>query len=59
MRLAPDLAREDFRLKVAAIRGRGRATGFPRMQIRDGAAWLAWTDVVDGVPQLRGAVVRP
>ena len=26
---------------------------------RDGAAWLAWTDVVDGVPQLRGAVVRP
>ena len=59
VRLAPDLAREDFRLKVAAIRGRGRATGFPRMQIRNGAAWLAWTDVVDGVPQLRGAVVRP
>ena len=58
-RQAPDLSAEHFRLKVAAIAGRGRATGFPRMQLRDGAAWLAWTEVVDGAPRLRGAVVHP
>jgi hypothetical protein len=44
---------------VADIAGRGRATGFPRLQLRDGAAWLAWTEVVAGKPRLRGARVRP
>lgn len=58
-RYAPDLSTEHFRTRVAAIRGRGRGTGFPRMQLGDGAAWLAWTDVVDGQPRLRGALVRP
>ncbi len=58
-RFAPDLVTESFRMKVAGIAGRGRATGFPRMQLRDGAAWLAWTEVVDGAPRLKGAVVRP
>ena len=53
------LSGEAFRTKVADIRGRGRATGFPRLQARDGAAWLAWTEVVDGRPRLRGATVRP
>jgi len=53
------LATESFRRKVADVAGRGRATGFPRLQLQDGAAWLAWTDVVAGEPRLRGAVVRP
>ena len=53
------LSRELSRTRVAGIAGRGRATGFPRLQARDGAAWLAWTEVVDGRPRLRGAVVRP
>ena len=46
-------------MKVADVAGRGRGTGFPRMQLRDGQAWLAWTEVVDGQPRLRGARVRP
>lgn len=58
-RYSPDLAHEQSRLKVAGIAGRGRGTGFPRLQVRDGAAWLAWTEVVDGAPRLKGAVVRP
>lgn len=53
------LAGEHFRLKVADIAGRGRGTGFPRLQVRDGEAFLAWTEVVDGTPRLRGARVRP
>ncbi len=53
------LQAEQWRGKVADIAGRGRATGFPRLQLRDGAAWLAWTEVVDGRPGLRGAVATP
>ena len=53
------LSRETWRGKVADIAGRGRATGFPRLQLRDGAAWLAWTEVVAGLPRLRGIRVRP
>jgi len=53
----PALSGERFRLKVADIAGRGRATGFPRLQARDGAAFLAWTEVVSGQPRLRGARV--
>lgn len=58
-RLDAGLTREISRTRVAGIAGRGRATGFPRLQARDGAAWLAWTEVVDGQPRLRGARVRP
>ena len=53
------LAREHFRARVATVEGRGRGTGFPRLQVRDGTAWLAWTEVVDGQPRLRGIAVRP
>ncbi|WP_374603463.1 hypothetical protein [Arenimonas sp.] len=53
------LASESLRLKVADLAGRGRGTGFPRLQLRDGQAWLAWTEVVDGSPRLRGARVAP
>lgn len=53
------LVAEAFRVRVADVAGRGRGTGFPRLQVRDGSAWLAWTDIVDGQPRLRGATVRP
>ncbi|MFY2762646.1 sialidase family protein [Arenimonas sp. MALMAid1274] len=58
-RYAPDLSAEHFRTRVAAIQGRGRGTGFPRLQLAGGEAWLAWTEVVEGQPRLRGARVRP
>lgn len=54
-----DLGREHWRLKVADVAGRGRATGFPRLRLRGGLAWLAWTEVVAGQPRLRGARVTP
>lgn len=53
------LAAESLRVKVADLAGRGRGTGFPRLKLRDGQAWLAWTEVVDGSPRLRGARVAP
>jgi hypothetical protein len=58
-RFSPALDAEHFRVKVADVAGRGRGTGFPRLQLRDGQAWLAWTEVVDGQPRLRGARVQP
>ncbi|KFL36052.1 hypothetical protein [Arenimonas donghaensis] len=58
-RHGPDLAAEHLRLKVADLAGRGRGTGFPRLQLRGGEAWLAWTEIVDGKPRLRGARVAP
>lgn len=58
-RRSPDLQREYQRLEVAKLQGRGRGTGFPKIALRGGEAYVAWTDVVDGVPRLRGAVLRP
>ena len=58
-RFSAALDAEHFRVKVADVAGRGRGTGFPRLQLRDGQAWLAWTEVVDGQPRLRGARVEP
>ena len=54
-RYAADLSREWQRGEVARLHGRGRGTGFPQLALRDGAAYVVWTDVVDGKPQLRGA----
>jgi hypothetical protein len=56
-RRSPDLATEYQRLQVAALAGRGRGTGFPQMAVAGGVAHVVWTDVVDGVPGLRGARV--
>ncbi|MAL03833.1 MAG: hypothetical protein CL625_06120, partial [Arenimonas sp.] len=53
------LGKETLRTKVADLAGRGRGTGFPRLKLRDGQAWLAWTEVQDGSPRLRGARVAP
>jgi hypothetical protein len=58
-RFDPTLATERFRVKVADVAGRGRGTGFPRLQASGGEAWLAWTEVVAGKPRLQGARVRP
>jgi hypothetical protein len=58
-RRTPDLARELQRVEVAKLQGRGRATGYPQIALRNGNAYVAWTDIVDGAPQLRGAVLTP
>jgi len=58
-RYAPDLSRELSRTEVAKLQGRGRGTGFPKLAVRDGEAFLVWTDVVGGRPQLQGVRVAP
>lgn len=57
-RYAQDLSRELQRIEIAKIEGRGRATGFPQLALAGGAAYVVWTDVVDGKPRLRGATLR-
>jgi len=56
-RYTPDLSRQLQRLRVATLQGRGRATGYPQLALHGGDAYLVWTDVVAGTPQLQGAVV--
>jgi len=56
-RRSPDLATEYERIEVASPQGRGRGTGFPQMQVRDGQAYIVWTDVSEGAPSLRGVQV--
>jgi len=53
-RRSPDLATEYERIEVAKPKGRGRATGFPQLAVVDDAAYVVWTDVVDGTPHLKG-----
>src|SRR3546814_11332283 len=43
-RYAPDLSRELSRTQVAALPGRGRGTGFPKLVARNGEAVLGGTD---------------
>lgn len=56
-RYAPDLSRELSRMEIVRLHGRGRGTGFPKLAVRDGEAFLVWTDIVDGTTQLKGARV--
>ena len=44
-------------LTLATLTGRGRATGFARMQYLNGKLYAVWTDIVAGKPVLRGAQV--
>ena len=53
-RYTPDLSKELQRTKLADLQGKGRATGFPKLVLKGAAAHVVWTDVVDGVPELRG-----
>lgn len=50
--LDPDL--HELSRAVVALLPRGRGSGFPRLQARDGRAYLVATDVVAGAPRLRG-----
>ncbi|MEJ7746969.1 MAG: hypothetical protein WKF61_09500, partial [Luteimonas sp.] len=52
------LSRQLERIEVARLQGRGRGTGFPQLALRDGGAWLVWTDVINKQPHLRGARVH-
>ena len=54
-RRSPDLATEYQRLEVAKVAGRGRGTGFPQLAVAGGVAHVVWTELDDGVAQLRGA----
>ena len=53
-RRSADLATEYERVELARLEGRGRATGFPRLQLVGRDAYVVWTDVIDGAPQLQG-----
>ena len=56
-RYTPDLSRQLQRLQVATLRGRGRASGYPQLALHGGDAYVVWTDVDAGAPQLHGAIV--
>jgi hypothetical protein len=58
-RYSADLSRKLQQLEVAKLQGRGRGTGFPKLALRDGVAYLAWTDLVEGRTRLRGARFAP
>ena len=53
-RRSADLSTEYERAELARLEGRGRATGFPKLQIVGRDAYVIWTDVIDGAPQLKG-----
>jgi hypothetical protein len=55
-RYAPDLSRQLQRVQVAKLHSRGNASGYPQLALLDGSAHVVWTDLVDGAPQLRGAI---
>ena len=56
-RYTPDLSRQLQKIEVAKLQGRGHVTGMPKLAVDATAAWLVWTDAIDGVSQLRGAQV--
>lgn len=58
-RYSPDLSSKIEEVEVARLRGKGRGTGFPQLALRDGAAWMVWTDIIDGQPRLEGASYVP
>lgn len=58
-RYAPDLSRQLEKVEVVKLQGRGRGTGFAQLVLRDGAAWIVWTDVSGGTSRLQGATYAP
>jgi hypothetical protein len=58
-RLAPDLSQERERVKVATLKARGGASGYPRLALRDGGAYIVWTDTDGGMTRLQGARFVP
>lgn len=53
-RYTPDLSEQLQRTKIVDLQGKGRATGFPKLLLNGAATHVVWTDVIDGVPELRG-----
>jgi len=45
--------------QLATVSGRGRGTGFPKIAVRNGIAFVVWTDIVEGQPRLSGMKVAP
>ena len=58
-RLAPDLSKERERVKVATLKARGGASGYPRLALRNGTAFIVWTDNDGTLTQLQGARFVP
>ena len=58
-RLAPDLSRERERVKVATLKAHGIAAGYPRLALREGTAYIVWTDSDGTLTQLQGARFVP
>lgn len=50
-----DLSKALQRIEVAKLGARGLASGYPKLVVDAGGAWLVWTDVVKGVAHLKGA----
>ena len=44
-------------IAAARVAGKGRGTGFPQLVVSGDRIHLVWTDVLDGRPRLRGAMV--
>ncbi len=53
-RYASDLSKPLQRLELAKVRGSGRATGFPKIVLREGIAHIVWTEGREAGPYLRG-----
>lgn len=58
-RYAPDLSKPLEKVEVARLQGRGRGTGFPQLALRDGNAYVVWTDTAGGATALHGAMAVP
>jgi hypothetical protein len=52
-----DLSKRLQQVELAKIAGKGRATGFPKIALRDGVAHIVWTEGDESGPRLRGARV--
>lgn len=54
-RYATDLAQQLEKVEVARLQGRGRGTGSPQLALRNGTAYIVWTDMANGQTALHGA----
>lgn len=58
-RYATDLSKQLEKVEITSLQGRGRGTGFPQLALRDGSAYVVWTDVANGIASLHGARYVP
>jgi hypothetical protein len=58
-RLAPDLSKERERVKVATLKAHGIAAGYPKLALRQGTAFIVWSDNDGRLTQLHGARFVP